>query len=71
MPRLSIFSSMKEMPEMLSNNQCNPYLLRDQKYYISALYRGIHDKESMAYEHLKQAMQMLLQSRLIRMSEEV
>lgn len=58
------------MPVGIKDSPLNPYLIRSHKYYISELVNCMDDSFSPALYHLKQSMQMLLQYKLIRMSQE-
>lgn len=61
---------MKAMPVGINPKGTNPYLARDHKYYVSEVASCLSNTESPAVEHVRQSMQMLLQYKLIRMSQE-
>lgn len=64
------YTSMKAMPVGINQISANPYLSREHRYYVSEVVSCLSNNQSPAFEHVRQSMQMLLQYKLIRMSQE-
>ncbi|XP_031472923.1 uncharacterized protein LOC116245596 [Nymphaea colorata] len=67
--RLSNYTTNMPKPDNIRPISHNPYTLKS-KYYLSELVRVIHERKSLAMDHISQSIQMLLQYRLCKLNQE-